>query len=155
MRTKAFLTHLPKKTKNIAKSNTLQPGETARLDSVAMLNKMGQLDDINKLRQATMIHVVDCLSKTVAQGPEAPTEDVANIIAEYRAQLHAMRSKSPSITAVGDLMEKEEKIYNLGLYIENKTIREMYKKNEISFAQMKKLSEQVRLMQVAFEQFVE
>ena len=84
--------------------------------------------------------------------PDAPTEDVSELILEYQRTLAALRASRPSVTSIAKRMSDAAVVEQTGLKLELEQIQAMYDADRLSRAAAKRLRENVYLMQIDLEE---
>lgn len=107
---------------------------------------------MSDLKIATYAHVISKLDKEI-KDDSSKSEDLVNIIGDYRMQLQTLREKSPSLTRIKAINKDIEMYTRIGLQNELEYIQEKYENEEISRPQFRNLYDNVLLMQVALEEF--
>lgn len=143
---------LPKRTKNIAQGSYAEPGETMRFNTHDLEALQKPLDSMNELKMAAYNHVVKQLDEEI-QNELAPSEDITNVLADYRMQLQTLKEKSPSLSTIRTINEETEKYTRYGLSLELEYIKEKYERKEITRTQYREFYDNVLLMQLALEEF--
>ena len=152
IRSKNFVKLLPKRTKNIAQGSYAQPGETMRFTTGALDALDKPLSSMNELKMASYNHVIKNLDAEMMK-ENAPTEDITNVLNDYRMQLQTLKEKSPSISTIRTINEETEKYTRYGLSLELEFIKEKFDNHEITRSQYRKFYDNVLLMQLALEEF--
>lgn len=108
-------------------------------------------EELRSLQIATGNHAVTKLREEMAS-PEAPTEDVSELILEYQRTLVALRASRPSVTAITKRVSDAAAVEQTGLKLELEQIQSMYDAGRLSRPAAKRLRENVYLMQIDLEE---
>lgn len=108
-------------------------------------------EELRSLQIATGNHAVAKLRKEMTN-PDAPTEDVSELILEYQRMLAALRSSRPSVAAMAKRTSDNAEVERTGLRLELEQIQSMYDADRLSRAAAKRLRENVYLMQIDLEE---
>lgn len=108
-------------------------------------------EELRSLQIATGNHAVAKLREEMTS-PDAPTEDVSELILEYQRTLAALRASRPSVTSIAKRMSDAAVVEQTGLKLELEQIQAMYDADRLSRAAAKRLRENVYLMQIDLEE---
>ena len=122
---------LPKKTKNIAEGDYAEPGETAKFSTQFIQKTKEPITTMDDLKKATYTHVVKQL-ETEMQSINAPNEDIANVLTDYRTQLQALKEKSPSISTIKSVRADTRNYTRMALDLEYGYIQDKFENKEIT-----------------------
>lgn len=95
-------------------------------------------------------HVIHKLQQAVSD-TDVPTEDASALLLEYQRTCVAMRNTSPSITAIAHANDKVDDVRRLGLRLELEQIQAMYEEERLCRASVKRMRDNVHLMQMDLE----
>lgn len=120
------------------------PGETHRTEHEAAMREI----QIN-----CAAYVLDKLHEEISN-PDAPTEDVSRLLLEYQRLLASLRNSRISVTAIAKNAEEKADVERRGLTIEREQIQAMYEAGKLSRSSVKRLRENVSLMQIDLEDHI-
>ncbi len=108
-------------------------------------------EELKSLQIATGNHAVTKLREEMAS-PQAPTEDVSELILEYQRTLAALRASRPTVATITKRVSSTIVVEQAGLRIELEQIQAMYNADRLSRTASKRLRENVYLMQIDLEE---
>ena len=109
-----------------------------------------RIEELREVQVKTYEYAIGKLQEMVSED-EVPTEDASALLVEYQRVFMALRSSSPSITAIARASDKTDDIRRLGLQLELEQIQTMYEDERLCRATAKRLRENVNLMQMDLE----
>ncbi|WP_139652801.1 cation:proton antiporter [Raoultibacter phocaeensis] len=108
-------------------------------------------EELRSLQIATGNYAISKLREEMAS-PDAPTEDVSELILEYQRTLAALRAARPSVTAITKRVSDTIAVEQAGLRIELEQVQAMYNADRLSRVAAKRMRENVYLMQIDLEE---
>lgn len=108
-------------------------------------------EELRSLQLATGNHAVAKLREEMTS-PQAPTEDVSELILEYQRTLAALRASRPTVAAITKRVSSTIVVEQAGLRIELEQIQALYNADRLSRTAAKRLRENVYLMQIDLEE---
>ncbi|MEG0759759.1 MAG: sodium:proton exchanger, partial [Raoultibacter sp.] len=114
-------------------------------------NPSQKLEEFRSIQVAASEYAISKLQQEITD-PNAPTEDVSELILEYQRSIAALRTTRSGTAPSSNNAPTTADIELLGLKIELEQIQSMYEADRLSRASAKRLRENVYLMQIDIEE---